>query len=180
MRSLTDGLEDSRPQDEHGAASDGGGFREKLNAAASGPLGKIALVVIVVIIGWFVFSRFQSATGPTPGTFMEARTRIMNPITGEMDWYVVRAGATVPEGFYPVVYCWEDHPEDLAVPVVLNTSIFPAGDPRRDEPTICPCGDAVVVPRNPKPEEFFGLQPRDYETGRAPDCVVQHYQAVMN
>jgi|GEM_PF-2633823 len=178
MRSLTEGLESDAKAAPR--SDSGGGFRDKLNELASGPAGMILLVVIVLAIGWFVFSRLQTATGPAPGTVMDPRVRIMNPLTGDMDWYVVRLGSKMPEGFHPVEYCWEDHPDDLAVPVVLNTRLFPPDDPRRDEPTICPCGDDVVVPRNPKPEEFLGLQPKDHETDRAPDCVVEHYQAYLN
>jgi hypothetical protein len=105
---------------------------------------------------------------------------MMDPLTGEMLWYKVEIGKRAPDGYYPVEYCWsDDHPDAIGVPVVLNNQLFDFDDPRRNEPTICPCGDQVVVPRNPRPEAFLGLTPEDHETGRAPACVVEHYRALL-
>ena len=178
MRSITDGLEE-RPKGAPGGASGGPGLRDKLNGIASGPLGKAVLVIVALAMVGLLLSRFQSAVGPDTATVLEARSRLMDPLTGKLRWHTVTLGSRAPEGFYPVEYCWNNHPEDLAVPVVLNRSLFPPGDPRRDEATLCPCCAAAVVGRNPKPEEFLGMTPKDYDSGQAPACVVEQYRAVL-
>lgn len=176
MRSLTDGLEDSStPSD---AAKSSAGLREKLNDALAGPVGKIFLVLVALSMVVFFIVRFQGAAGPPPETIVEPRVRVLNPLSGEMAWHKVKIGVQVREGFYPVEYCWNDHNGD-GVPVVLNNQLFDLNDPRREEPTLCPCCGAVVVPRNPKPEEFLGQTPTDYESGQADPCVVEHYTELL-
>ncbi len=178
MRSLTEDLDQSSSSTEN--HSSGRGLRDRFNDAVSGLAGKIILAIIALGMVWFLFTRFQSATGPAEGTIMDARTRMMDPLTGEMLWYKVEIGKRAPDGYYPVEYCWsDDHPDALAVPVVLNNQLFAYDDPRHNEPTICPCGDQVVVPRNPRPEAFLGLTPEDYQTGQAPGCAVEHYRALL-
>ncbi len=176
MRSLTDGLEE---QTSGGAArKDEGGWRDTLNTALAGVGGKIILLLAAAAVVVFLVMRLQSTVGPPAVTVAPNSVRVLNPLTGETRWYEIKIGGTLAEGFYPVEYCWNDHGGD-GVPVILNSQIYSIDDPRRDEATVCPCCGAAVVGHNPKPEEYLGQTPSDYETGRADPCVVEHYTALL-
>ena len=177
MRSLTDGLEEKSPA---GGAkqSDGGGLRDTINELASGVGGKVLLALLAIGMVVFLVTRLQGALGPAPETMAPGQIRIMNPMTGQLRWYEVTIGGTMPQGFYPVEYCWANHDGD-GVPVILNSSLYGIDDPRRGEATTCPCCPARVVGHNPKPEEFIGQTPSDYTTNTAPDCVVEHYTQLL-
>jgi len=177
MRSLTDGLEEKAPA-KGGGGGEGGGLRDTLNDLASGVGGKVFLGLLAVGMLAFLVTRLQGALGPAPETMAPGQVRIMDPLTGEMRWYTLEIGGKMPEGFYSVEYCWANHDGD-GVPVIMNRSLFPAGDPRRDEPTTCPCCPAPVVGHNPKPDEYIGMTPSDYDTRTAPDCVVEHYTQLL-
>ena len=176
MRSLTDGLEEKTSQ---GAApKEEGGWRDTVNTALSGVAGKVLLALVAVGILVFLVMRFQAAVGPPEETVAPNSVRVLNPLTGDLRWYEIRIGGTLDAGYYTVEYCWNDHGGD-GVPVILNAHLYPVGDPRRDEPSMCPCCGARVVGHNPKPEEYLGQTPRDYTTGRADPCVVEHYTALL-
>lgn len=178
MRSLTEGLEDSASSSA-AETSGGAGWRETVNNMLSGVGGKVILAVVAIAMLAFLFTRINAATGPAEGTAIaKPQVRIMNPATGDLAWHEIKIGATMQEGYYPVEYCWNNHSGD-GVPVILNSQLYPVGDPRRNEPTTCPCCNAPVVGHNPKPEEFLGQNPTDYETGRAADCAIDHYASVL-
>lgn len=180
MRSLTEGLESEAASKPAGGGGGGGGLRDTFNDLVSGPAGKVALVVLAVGMLAFFISRLTAQIGPVESTVLEPHVRMMNPETGEMLSYKVRIGGERPEGFYPVEYCWAEHPEAVGVPVILNEALYERGDPRRDEPTLCPLCESPVVGHNPKPEELFGLRPKDYETDEAPAEVAEAFREKLN
>ena len=115
-----------------------------MNTALSGVAGKVLLALVAVGILVFLVMRFQAAVGPPEETVAPNSVRVLNPLTGDLRWYEIRIGGTLDAGYYTVEYCWNDHGGD-GVPVILNAHLYPVGDPRRDEPSMCPCCGARVV-----------------------------------
>jgi len=181
MRSLTEGLEsEAAAKPSRGSGGESEGLREKLNELASGAAGKVVLGLLAVGMVAFFLTRLMAATGPVKATELKPHIRMLNPETGDMISYEVKIGGEAPEGYFVVEYCWAEHPEAVGVPVILNETLYSRGDPRRDEPTLCPVCENVVVGRNPKPEELFGLRPKDYETGEAPPEIAEAYREKLS
>jgi hypothetical protein len=118
------------------------------------PAGRIGFAVIIAgLIGFAIFRMVGVARSNAP---QYDRVRYMTPTTQGMAWG--RVGQKMPEGFYPVEYCFANTcgPEG-GTPVVLNIYL---GD--RTPTTCTECG-AEVVSHNPRPEQFVGIKPADWD-----------------
>lgn len=126
-------------------------WHEKIVASTPGKI--VFALVVVVVIGFGIFRLIGLANSNAP-VYLDVR--YMNPTTHAMKWGKV--GQKMPDGFYPVEYCFENTcgPEG-GTPVVLNLYL---GD---NSPTFCPKCGAEVSSHNPRPEEYNSTTPADWD-----------------
>ncbi|TVQ31573.1 MAG: DUF1206 domain-containing protein [Phycisphaeraceae bacterium] len=126
-------------------------------------LGKILkspaarVVVIIVCIAAVGFGLTQLIGGVAGPSNNWPRVRIMHVDTGQLRWLQTGPNATMPDGYHPVEYCFQNQcgPEG-GTPVILNEYI---GKP---EQTNCSKCGARVVGHNPRPKEYEGVIPTDW------------------
>jgi len=133
------------------------------NRASGAGLGKILkspaarVVVIIVCIGAVVFGVTRLIGGVAGPSESWPRVRIMHAETGQLRWLQTGPSATMPEGYYPIEYCFENQcGPDGGTPVILNSRLG------NQDPTTCPKCGARVSPHNPRPEGYESTIPADW------------------